>query len=166
MRTKILLLSASMSVCALNAGPIDEFTLNKIIKIGLEAGVPKSVTIQLQIEESGDWRRGTWGNIKAKSKIVNGYRSRGLFQLYEHPRNLSQLLNKFWYPYLDGFVGESKKFDIHNPFHNASVALRYLAALRKEYGSWYKACLFYNCGRIRKPPEETKLYARRIINAR
>ena len=134
-------------------------SIEEVVAIGKEAGVPPSITKALMWEESR-------GFVKAKSKMVKGYRSLGLYQLYSNPSNLHELLNKFWYPRLDGFVGERWAFDIWNPRDNAKVGLRYLSALRRQYGSWYNALLFYNAGTIKKAPKSTRDYARRITNAK
>lgn len=129
------------------AEPISWRTLCEVLAIGQRAGVPSEISYALMMEESG-------GNATARSPITSeGYRSRGLFQLYERPSNLTDLLSKYW-------VG---RFDILNPLHNATVALRYLAALHRRFGSWEPALWYYNCGRITNVPAITKAYARRIL---
>lgn len=154
----ILILLLLLSV-PLGAEVINEATFNEVLSIAADLKIPRSVAVQLMMEESQ-------GNPKAKSRMVKGYRSRGLYQIYEHPKNLNELLNKFWYPHLDGHVGEDKVFTILDPIENATLGLRYLAALHHEWGSWYEALLFYNAGTVRKAPKETKEYARRIVNAK
>lgn len=149
----------------LPASPITPSILSAVLAIADASGVPRSVARQLCIEESGDWRTGTLGDPLAKSKLVRGYRSRGLFQLYEAPANLGYLLARYWTGW---------RFDIENPIHNATVALRYLADLHRRFGTWFLAACAYNWGpgnlagvrRIEDVPESTKAYAERIINAR
>jgi soluble lytic murein transglycosylase-like protein len=155
--SKALVLWGLLSFASLQVAAelITEATLKDVLAIGKQAGVPKSVILQLMKEESQ-------GNIKAVSREVKGYHSKGLFQLYEAPWNLGELLSKFWYAYEENWVA----FDIFNPRHNAKVAMRYLAALHREYGSWYRALCFYNSGQTRLAPQETKAYALRIVNAR
>jgi hypothetical protein len=102
------------------------------------------------LEESG-------GDPLAVSREVGGYRSRGLYQLYEEPRNLSDLLARYW---------AGGEFEITDPIHNATVALRYLAALHRAHGTWERALIFYNHGSLEDVPRSTREYARRIINAR
>lgn len=162
MKIKVSLL-ALLTGHLLYAEPVTQVMLDRFIKIGQEAGVPRSVVVQLQIEESGDYKSGIWGKTNAQSRKVNGYRSKGVFQLYDKPSNINELLNKYWYAYEEHHYAT---WDIFNPYHNATVALRYLAGLHKQYGSWYSALVFYNCGRTKNPPEETKQYAKRIVNAK
>jgi len=134
----------------LSAAPISPLTMSAVYAIGDSVGVPRSVTRALMLEESG-------GDPLAVSRFVNGYRSRGLYQLYEEPRNLSDLIARYW------DVGE---FNIADPIHNATVALRYLAALHRAHGTWELALVFYNHGSLEDVPRSTLLYARRIIRAR
>lgn len=150
---------------SLPATPITPSTLSAVLEIADASGVPRSVARQLCIEESGDWRTGTLGDATAKSKLVRGYRSRGLFQLYEEPANLGYLLAQYW---------PGERFDIDNPIHNATVALRYLADLHRRFGTWFLAACAYNWGpgnlagikRLEDVPAETRAYAARIINAK
>lgn len=128
-------------------------TLTRVLAIAKAEGVPKSVALALMREESG-------GDPHAESIRVRGYRSVGLYQLYEAPWNLNELVAKFWRPYEEWTL-----FDIRDPIHNAKVGLRYLAALHREYGSWYRALLFYNSGTVRNAPEDTRAYALRIVRA-
>lgn len=150
---------------SLPAAPISTATLERVFEIADAEGVPRSVARQLCIEESGDWRTGKLGDPLAKSKLVRGYRSRGLFQLYEAPANLGYLLARYW---------TGGRFDIENPIHNATVALRYLADLHRRFGTWFLAACAYNWGptnvamieRIEDIPESTRAYAMRIVEAR
>lgn len=123
--------------------------MTRIYKIGDKEGVPRSIVRALMYEESR-------GKENAESKKVDGYKSRGLFQIYEEPENLNWLLWKFW---------DGTEFDINDAYDNATVALRYLSWLHDWQGTWYKALLFYNHGDIETASEKTKAYAKRIINA-
>lgn len=129
------------------------YDMSRIYAIGDKAGVPRSVVRALMHEESN-------GNEFAVSHdAVNGYHSRGLFQIYEEPENINWLLWKFW----NKPVSE---FNIYNAYDNATVALQYLSWLHDWQGSWYKALLFYNHGDIATASSHTKAYAHRIINAK
>lgn len=131
--------------------PIDSKTREKVYQIGLLHGVPVSITKQLMYEESR-------GDPKAVSHATSeGYVSRGLFQIYTRPDYLAWILWKFW--------KSEKAFDIEDPIDNATVALAYLSSLHDRFGNWYEALLFYNHGDVKGCSRETKLYARRIINA-
>ena len=126
---------------------------DQVCEIGASYGVPKSVVLQLMAEESG-------GDCRAVShKTDEGYRSLGLFQLYNKPGNIEWLLDKFW---------KCRKidFDVYDPLDNAGVALPYLASLHDRFGNWYHACVYFNHGSIYGASVETKAYARRIINAK
>jgi soluble lytic murein transglycosylase-like protein len=132
---------------ALSAVAIPRYTLDAVLAIGQGAGVPREITYALMMEESG-------GDAAARSKLTcEGYRSRGLFQLYERPSNLATLIARYW-------LGP---FDILNPLQNATVALRYLADLYGRFGTWELALWFYNSGRIVNVPASTRAYARRIV---
>lgn len=127
--------------------------MSRIYAIGDKAGVPRSVVRALMHEESK-------GKEDAISKDkVDGYHSKGLFQIYEKPKNLNWLLWKFW----DKPVS---KFDIYDAYDNATVALSYLSWLHDWQGTWYKALLFYNHGDTETASERTKAYAKKIINAK
>lgn len=124
-----------------------------VMNIAKENDVPLSVARQLMKEESV-------GYVDAVSPVTSaGYISAGLFQLYMCPDNIDYLLTKFW-------KYDKHYFDVNNPEHNAVVAMKYLNWLHKWYGSWYKALIYYNHGSIYDASEQTKAYARRIINAR
>lgn len=153
----VALLNASMLAAA---APISKTTHSAIMLIADRGGIPRSVANWLQVEESGNRYTGTWGDAKAVSRReVRGYHSRGLYQIFEEPSNLNYLLDTFWDAKRDGV------FDIENPVKNATLAFRYLAALHKQFGSWYFALCFYNSGETRAAPEETKAYALRIVKA-
>jgi hypothetical protein len=145
MRKKIFWVSFMLFLCS----ACHAYDMGKIYTIGDDAGVPRSVVRALMHEESG-------GKEDAKSWKVNGYCSRGLFQIYEKPENLNWLLGKFW-------DKPKQEFNIDNAYDNATVALHYLSWLHRWKGSWYEA-LIYNCGSHRN--EKSCAYARRIINAR
>lgn len=131
---------------------IDAETEQWVINYGLSKGIPASVTRQLMIEESD--RIPT-----AVSKLtIEGYSSRGLFQLYDRPSNIEWLLDTYWH--------RKYSFDIYDPRDNAEVALTYLAALHRRFGTWYLALCYYNHGDVKTIPDETDAYALRIINAR
>jgi soluble lytic murein transglycosylase-like protein len=133
--------------------PIDGATREKVYQIGLLNGIPVSVTRQLMYEESR-------GYANAVSHMTDeGFYSRGLFQLYDKPGNIEWLLAKFW-------TGKKADFDIYDPIDNATVALAYLSWLHNRYGNWTHALWFYNHGRITGVSDETKAYAKRIINAK
>jgi soluble lytic murein transglycosylase-like protein len=126
--------------------------LHDVISIGRRYGVPESVTRQLIYEESR-------GDVDAQSYVTReGYYSAGLLQIYTKPDNYDYLLWKYW-------PEDNRCFNIYDPVHNATIALHYLSDLHKQYGSWYKALLFYNHGDIKTASERTKKYALRIINA-
>lgn len=125
--------------------------LKTVYSIGAREGVPRSIITQLMAEESQ-------GFIDAVShQTAEGYYSRGLFQLYDKPGNLNWLLSRFWH---DG------SFDINDPVDNATVALAYLASLHDRFGNWYQALIYYNHGSIKGYSENTRAYAKRIINAK
>lgn len=147
-------------VRCLPAEPISAAVHGAIMVIADREGVPRSVANWQQIEESGNWQTGAWGDAEAVShEAVRGFHSRGLFQIFEEPKNLDYLLRTFWRP-SDGV------FDILDPIDNATLALRYLAALHRQLGTWFLACVFYNHGSIFGASAETLAYAARIINAR
>ena len=128
-------------------------TINKeiILDIGTSFGIPTSVTNQLAIEESS-WNPNAIGPVGS-----DGYRCMGLFQL--NPKWQSYLCSKFYFH-------PAKYFDILNPIDNSAVAIRYLAALHRQFKTWERALWFYNCGSVINVSEKTKAYARRIINAK
>lgn len=124
--------------------------LKTVYAIGAREGVPRSIITQLMAEESQ-------GYVDAVShETAEGYVSRGLFQIYDKPGNLEWLLARFW---------PGGAFDINDPVDNATVALAYLSSLHKRFGNWYEACIYYNHGSILGYSEQTRKYAKRIINA-
>lgn len=132
--------------------PITDAERKQVYEIGRREGVPLSVVRQLMWEESR-------GYVDAFSDLTKEvYRSRGLFQIYERPDNLGQLLNDHW-------ALTREEFNINDPIDNATVALAYLAALHARFGNWYQALIYYNHGSIKGYSEETRAYAKRIINA-
>ena len=150
---KYLFVIFMLCTVAAYARQITHAELHDVIAIGRHYGVPESVTRQLMHEESR-------GKVDAQSDVTyEGYYSAGLFQIYTKPDNYNYLLWKYW-------KSSAGEFDINNPYHNATVALHYLSDLHIQYGSWYKALLFYNHGDILTASERTKAYARRIINAK
>jgi len=131
----------------------------KVMEIADMERVPRSIAFRLQVEETGDPIKGSWGRPGVGSHDeVDGFRSQGLYQLFE--KYIEYFTDTYWYGY-----GETEVFDVFNYRHNATVALRYLADLHNRYGSWYLALLFYNHGDIETASEETRAYALRIINA-
>lgn len=151
MRLAIVALCLAMSLSAMGER-ISPRMVEYVLIIGEIEGVPRSVTRQLMAEESG-------GHFDARSKLTKeGFRSVGLFQIYERPDNLVSLVSRYW-----DCGGE---FDIVNPVHNATVALRYLAGLHNRFGNWLQALYYYNHGSLVDVPQSTKDYARRIVNAR
>jgi hypothetical protein len=131
---------------------ITESQLQKIYHIGKENNVPLSIVRQQIKEESG-------GDCHARSNLTaEGFYSKGILQIYDKPGNVDWLLWKFW-------KDDPKDFDIYDPIDNATLALRYLSWLHRQYGSWYKALIFYNHGDIKGYSEETRAYALRIIKA-
>lgn len=136
------------------AAPISPVTHAAVMRIADAEGVPRSVARALMWEESR-------GDATARSpRTADGYRSWGLFQIYDEPGNLVYLVDMFWRA-----RGEGDAFDYLDSIHNSKVALRYLAALHRQYGNWFQALLFYNCGRVRGAPDETRAYALRIMRA-
>lgn len=83
-------------------------------------------------------------NPKARSRVVNGYRSDGLFQeyrkyLYDSPSGLG-LISRF-------SNIDQKDYEWYNPKHSAEVGCNYLAWLISYYhGSVYLGVLAYNMG--------------------
>jgi hypothetical protein len=153
-----LLLLASSS---LYAAPISRATLLCVLGIARGYGVPESVAYQQQIEESGDRHTGQWGDAKRPSRYKSrGYHSRGLFQIWEEPGHLAYLIEHHWPKHLGVFA-------IEDPIDNTVLAMSYLSALHDRFGNWYEALVFYNSGRLLKDaPQESRDYARRIINAK
>lgn len=153
----LFLLAAS----SLYAEPINRATLLCVLGIARGYHVPESVAYQQQIEESGDRHTGQWGDAKAVSWVASrGYHSRGLFQIWEEPEHLAYLIEHHWPKNLG-------TFDILDPIDNSILAMSYLSALHERFGNWYEALVFYNSGRLLKDaPQESKDYARRIINAK
>jgi hypothetical protein len=146
----------------LYAAPIDDATFREVMHIADREGVPRSVAARLMFEESGDPWTGSRGNPDAVGDESTGWTSEGLYQLHTRPENINYLIKAF----LIG-MGETEGFNIRNPSHNATIALRYLSDLHRRFGTWYMAAARYNAGPSAKViPEKTKRYASRIINAR
>jgi hypothetical protein len=159
MRWRILCLCLALSapLCAESISPAIH---EQVMLIADREGVPRSVANWLQVEESGDRHTGAWGDPLAVShESVRGYHSKGLFQLFEEPSNINYLLEMY-------YKDDLKNFDIFCPLCNATVAMRYLSALHRRYGTWYAALVHYNHGSIRGESQDTRDYATRIINAR
>lgn len=151
MRKVYVILLLSLSLCyAEPTNKITDSERQQVYAIGKANGIPKSVIRQLMWEESR-------GYCDAVSDVTpEGFYSRGLFQLYDKPGNLKWLLSKFWH---------GGEFDIYDPIDNATVAMAYLASLHKRFDNWYLALCYYNHGSVHGCSEQTKAYARRIINA-
>lgn len=156
--TSIILILVFFYPCAAQAvnkkdwTPITDAERKQVYEIGRSEGVPLSIVRALMTEESG-------GYVDAFSDLTKeGYRSRGLFQIYERPDNLGQLLNDHW-------SSPAEEFNINDPIDNATVALAYLASLHARFGNWYQALIYYNHGDVKGYSEETRAYAKRIINA-
>jgi hypothetical protein len=169
-----LLFSALLALSLpLAAAPISPAMHAEIMLIADRFGIPRSSAHWHMIEESGDRYTGAWGNPRAVGKEKGGFKSHGLFAIYDEPKNLLWLLDNFWYG-----AGETDAFDWYNPIHNATLAFRYMAYLHRKWGTWEKAYRAYNCGwgelwrwdrnakRWVKIPQKTIEYARRIVNAR
>lgn len=147
----VILLLLSLCYAEKPKRMITDSERQQVYAIGKANGVPLSIVRQLMQEESG-------GYCDAVSDVTpEGFYSRGLFQLYDKPGNLSWILSKFWH---------GGEFDIYDPIDNASVAMAYLASLHKRFGNWYESLLYYNHGSIYGCSNQTMAYARRIINAR
>lgn len=161
MHRRILFIAALFAASSLYAEPISRATLLCVLGIARDYGVPESVAYQQQIEESGDRHTGQWGDANAVSKKKSrGYHSRGLFQIWEEPDHLAYLIEHHWPKHLG-------TFDIEDPIDNTILAMSYLSSLHRRFGNWYEALVFYNSGRLLKDaPQESKDYARRIINAK
>ena len=152
---KALIIFAIFIMADIHAEPtrlITDSERQQVYAIGKANGIPLSVTRQLMHEESR-------GYADAVSPMTpEGYCSRGLFQIYERPSNLNQLLSDHW---------KSKElFDVYDPLDNATVAMRYLSALHNRFGNWIHALYFYNHGSITGVSDDTRAYAYRIVNAR
>lgn len=152
------------------ADPISPAIHREIMAIADREGVPRSVANWLQIEESGDWRTGTWGDPCAINRDEpGGYPSAGLFQPYMLPANINYLLDNYWRPF------ETEAFNPFDPIHSAKLCLRYLADLHRQLGTWYRATCAYNAGKknvlsgaVDREARyaKTRAYAMRIVNAR
>jgi hypothetical protein len=155
----------------LSAAPITPSQHAAVMLIADAEGVPRSVANQLQIEEAGDWRTGAWGDaIAANNTEPGGWPSLGLYQIYMRPDNVGDLLSRYWYG-----RGETEAFDPLNYIHSAKLAMRYLASLHKQLGTWYRAACGYNAGAstvlsgaVAELPKYamTREYAARIVGAR
>jgi hypothetical protein len=121
-----------------------------ILIIGKAYNIPFSITSQLMIEESSC-------DELQDGQIVNGYKAKGLFQIYTEPKNYNYLLWKYW--------NTNTVFDIYNPIYNSIVSLHYLSDLHKRFGNWKHALYYYNCGYINNVPNSTRKFAKRITNA-
>jgi hypothetical protein len=169
---KRLILPLFLSLAAyLPAAPIDDATFSAIMQIADREGVPLSVAARLMFEESGDPVTLSRGDPDAIGDEATGWPSVGLYQLHTKPENIDYLVKTHWTD-----RGETGEFDIRNPRHNSTVALRYLADLHRRFGTWYLAACYYNCGPPRWDhiakrylpkiiPPGTQRYARRIIYA-
>jgi len=146
----------------LTAAPIDDATFRDVMYISDREGVPRSVAARLMFEESGDPWTGSRGDPDAVGDEATGWASEGLYQLHTRPENIEYLVATYWYG-----REEKETFDIRNPRHNSTVALRYLADLHRRFNTWYMAAARFNCGPYSKTiPDKTKRYAVRIISAR
>ena len=161
MKRRILFIAALFAASLVQAEPISRATLLCVLGIARGYHVPESVAYQQQIEESGDRHTGQWGDAKKPSRYKSkGYHSRGLFQIWEEPAHLVYLIAHHW-------PKDMGTFDIEDPIDNSILAMSYLSALHARFGNWYEALVFYNSGRLLKDaPQESKDYARRIINAK
>ena len=161
MKRRILFIAALFAAYLVQATPISRATLLCVLGIARGYHVPESVAYQQQIEESGDRHTGQWGDAKAKSRVKSrGFHSRGLFQIWEEPEHLAYLIEHHW-------PKDLGPFDIEDPIDNTILAMSYLSALHGRFGNWYEALVYYNSGRLLKDaPQESKDYARRIINAK
>jgi len=101
-------------------------------------------------------------NSKAKSRIVNNYRSCGLMQLYR--MYIVDMVNKY--------SSHPKTFKWDNPRDNSEVGCKYLAYLIKRFGgSIYLGVLAYNYGEtnvqnlksIEEIPEDCMQYVESIM---
>jgi hypothetical protein len=161
LKRRILFIAALFAASFVQAAPISRATLLCVLGIARGYHVPESVAYWQQIEESGDRHTGTWGKSDARSNVASrGFYSRGLFQIWEEPGHLAYLIREYW-------PAELGTFDIEDPIDNATLAMSYLSALHLRFGNWYEALVYYNSGRLLKDaPQESKDYARRIINAK
>jgi hypothetical protein len=149
----LLVLTVSLAYAEEPKRMITESERKQVYAIGKANGIPLSVVRQLMWEES----RGFCDAIS--DQTPEGFYSRGLFQLYDKPGNLSWLLAEFW-------KVDPKEFDIYDPVDNTTVAMAYLSSLHKRFNNWYLALCYYNHGSVKGYSEETKEYALRIINAK
>ncbi len=101
-------------------------------------------------------------NPKARSRVVDGYRSCGIMQLYR--RYIDELVGRF--------SSHPKSFVWTEPDDNAEVGCQYLAYLIRRFdGSLYLALISYNWGEtnlrniknIKQIPPEVKEYANSIM---
>jgi nuclear transport factor 2 (NTF2) superfamily protein len=156
---RIFFLALILSFIPCTSEPISKEIHVQVMKIADVCKVPRSIANALQIEESGWWKTGTWGDARAYSPEPSGWPSRGLFSIYMEPKNLFYLLEHFWTAY-----NEKEIFNVENPIHNAKLALRYLAQLHHDHGSWFVALCYYNAG-TKDAPLKTLQYAQRICDA-
>lgn len=171
MKTAILFLAALFSAFYLHAEPINRETLLAVLQVARDEGVPISVAYQYQIEESGDWKTGTWGDAEAiNDKEPGGWPSVGLLQTYTRPDNIEHLKKLYWTG-----RGETEEFNPKNPIHSAKLGFRYLSDLHRQLKTWYRAACGYNAGPanvlsgdVDRLPKyaRTRAYARRIIEAK
>lgn len=122
-----------------------------ILKASVDAGVPYDIGIFLALAESD-------GDPIIARKVPGGRGvDQGLFQL-----------NSRWH---DDFVWRfngGKPFNALNVRDSSGVAMRYLAALYRQFGSWRLALEAYNAGadcvRSGDVPRSTKNYAEWILD--
>jgi len=108
-----------------------EYIYNILTIEGNEAGLPVGLSHCVAYTESRF-------NPKAMSRVVNGYRSCGIMQIYR--RYIISAADRFH----DGYY---KTFNWQDPEDNAQVGCRYLAYLIKEFdGSVYLGVLSYTWG--------------------
>jgi hypothetical protein len=126
----------------LAAAPISPAIHAQIMRVADIEGVPRSVANWTQVEESGNYLTGAWGDASAINRDEpGGWPSVGLFQIYLKPDNINELLAKYWYAF-----GETEAFNPMDPIHSAKLGLRYLVALHRQYGTWLAASAHYNGG--------------------
>ena len=122
-----LTLALALACATLTAAPISPGVHAMVLDIAASLGVPRSVADALQIEESGWYKTGAWGEAEAIGPVdCYGSRARGLFAISQ--RWQDYLVGKY-YPHPPGL------FDVFNPTDNALVALGYLADLHRRYGT-------------------------------
>lgn len=110
-----------------------------------DAGVPYDIGCRLIWEES------RW--INGSNLNPNGTHDYGLMRL-----NSAYINDDYAWRY-----NNDHHIDPMNPAINMLVGMRKLAALHREYGTWRKAVIAWNCGHVENAPERSLELAERVV---